>query len=150
MDEVRALVQRVSDATVTVDGEVVGSIGLGMLVLLGVGQGDGEEQVRRLSEKLYRLRIFDDADGRMNLSLADLGGAAGALCVSQFTLYGDTRRGLRPSFTEAADPGRAEELYDSFCKTLSDLGVGVERGRFGARMVVGLTNEGPVTLMVEA
>jgi D-aminoacyl-tRNA deacylase len=145
----RALVQRVSQASVSIDGETVGSIGTGLVVLLGVGAGDGEQQASKLADKVSRLRLFDDDRGRMNLSLIDLGAAAGALCVSQFTLYGDTRRGLRPSFTGAAEPGTAERLYDFFCSRLEQCGVVVETGRFGARMSVALTNEGPVTLLLE-
>jgi D-tyrosyl-tRNA(Tyr) deacylase len=145
----RALVQRVSQASVTVDDEVVGQIGPGLVVLLGVAQSDGQDNVRRLAEKVAALRVFDDDDGRMGRSLLDLGEQAGALCISQFTLYGDVRRGLRPSFTEAAEPSRAEELYERFCRNLAELGVSVETGRFGARMSVDLTNEGPVTLLVE-
>jgi D-aminoacyl-tRNA deacylase len=144
----RALIQRVSSASVTVDGEVVGEIGEGLVVLLGVGAEDGPEQVRRLADKLSRLRVFDGEDGRMDRSLLDLG--AGALCISQFTLYGDTRRGLRPSFTAAAAPDRVKRLYDEFCLELDARGVHVERGRFGARMSVALVNEGPVTLLLEA
>jgi D-aminoacyl-tRNA deacylase len=144
----RALVQRVSSASVRVDAEVVGEIGEGLVVLLGVGQGDGSEQVRKLAGKIAKLRIFDGEAGRMDRSLIDLG--AEALCVSQFTLYGDTRRGLRPSFTEAAEPALAERLYGEFCDELGSHGVRVERGRFGARMSVALVNEGPVTLVVEA
>jgi D-aminoacyl-tRNA deacylase len=144
---VRALVQRVSSASVTVDGEVVGEIGQGLVVLIGVGAEDGSQAARKLADKLARLRVFDVA-GRMDRSLVDLG--ASALCISQFTLYGDTRRGLRPSFTEAAEPELAERLYDELCRELEARGVHVERGRFGARMSVALVNEGPVTLMLEA
>jgi D-aminoacyl-tRNA deacylase len=143
----RALIQRVSSASVAVDGEVVGEIGEGLVVLLGVGEEDGSEEARKLADKLSRLRVFDGDDGRMDRSLLDLG--AGALCISQFTLYGDTRRGLRPSFTAAADPERAERIYEEFCGELEARGVHVERGRFGARMSVALVNEGPVTLMLE-
>jgi D-aminoacyl-tRNA deacylase len=146
---VRALVQRVSEASVTVDGQLVGSIGLGLAVLLGVGREDTEREVGRLADKLARLRVFDDAQGLMNVSLADLGERAAALCVSQFTLYGDVRRGLRPSFTEAAEPERAERLYEAFCDELRARGTRVESGRFGARMTVRLANEGPVTLLLE-
>jgi D-tyrosyl-tRNA(Tyr) deacylase len=146
----RALVQRVSEASVSVDGVTVGAIGTGLLVLLGVGSGDGEAQVSKLADKVARLRLFDDDQGRMNLSMVDLGDRAAALCVSQFTLYGDTRRGLRPSFTGAAEPAEAERLYDLFCRRLEASGVAVQSGRFGARMSVALTNEGPVTLMLEA
>jgi D-tyrosyl-tRNA(Tyr) deacylase len=145
----RALVQRVSQASVAIDGEVVGEIGAGLLVLLGVARSDEAGNAKRLAEKVAALRVFDDDEGRMGRSLLDLGEHAGALCISQFTLYGDVRRGLRPSFTEAAEPPVAEELYEQFCRDLSTQGVRVERGRFGARMSVGLTNEGPVTLLVE-
>jgi D-tyrosyl-tRNA(Tyr) deacylase len=145
----RALVQRVSEASVSVDGEVVGSIGPGLVVLLGVGREDGEPEAARLADKLARLRVFDDEQGRMNVSLADLGDGAAVLCISQFTLYGDVRRGLRPSFTGAAEPERAERLYEAFCDALRARGTRVESGRFGARMSVRLTNEGPVTLLVE-
>jgi D-aminoacyl-tRNA deacylase len=144
---VRALIQRVSSASVNVDGEVTGEIGEGLVVLLGVGEEDDSEQARKLADKLARLRVFDDGRGRMDRSLVDLGAAA--LCISQFTLYGDTRRGLRPSFTAAAEPERAERLYDEFCRELTARGVHVERGRFGARMSVALVNEGPVTLLLE-
>jgi D-tyrosyl-tRNA(Tyr) deacylase len=144
---VRALIQRVSSASVTVDGQVVGEIGEGLVVLLGVGEGDGSAEAGKLAGKLARLRVFD-ADGRMDRSLLDLG--ADALCISQFTLYGDTRRGLRPSFIAAAEPEQAERLYEEFCAALEEEGVRVERGRFGARMSVSLVNEGPVTLMLEA
>jgi D-tyrosyl-tRNA(Tyr) deacylase len=132
---------------VAVDGEVVGEIGEGLVVLLGVGVDDGSEEARKLADKLSRLRVFDGDAGRMDRSLLDLG--ASALCISQFTLYGDTRRGLRPSFTAAADPERAERIYEEFCRELEARGVHVERGRFGARMSVALVNEGPVTLMLE-
>jgi D-tyrosyl-tRNA(Tyr) deacylase len=144
----RALIQRVSAARVTVDGETLGRIGAGLVVLLGVGEGDGDEQAAKLAAKVARLRVFDDGEGRMDRSLLDVGGDA--LCISQFTLYGDTRRGLRPSFTGAADPERGERLYDGFCRALEACGVPVRRGRFGARMAVELVNEGPVTLLLEA
>jgi D-tyrosyl-tRNA(Tyr) deacylase len=131
-----------------VDGDVVGRIGTGLVVLLGVGHADEDEQAGRLADKVSRLRVFDDEQGRMDRSLLDVGGAA--LCVSQFTLYGDTRRGLRPSFTDAAEPARAKRLYEVFCERLRARGVPVETGRFGARMAVGLENQGPVTLLLEA
>ena len=133
----------------TVDGETLGRIGTGLVVLLGVGEGDADAQAAKLAGKVAKLRVFDGGDdGRMDRSLLDVGGAA--LCISQFTLYGDTRRGLRPSFTEAADPESGERLYGSFCRELEARGVPVSRGRFGARMAVELVNEGPVTLLVEA
>jgi D-tyrosyl-tRNA(Tyr) deacylase len=146
---VKALLQRVSEASVSVDGELVGSIGLGLVVLVGIGRQDGEAVGARLADKLVRLRVFDDEQGRMNVSLADLGDRAAILCISQFTLYGSVRRGLRPSFTDAAEPDRAEGLYEAFCRELRARGIRVESGRFGARMSVRLTNEGPVTLLVE-
>jgi len=134
-------VQRVSRAAVRVEGAEVAAIGPGLLVLLGVREGDGEEQARRLAGKVRALRVFDDAQGRMNEPL----GERELLCVSQFTLYGDTRRGNRPSWTEAAAPEIAEALYERFCAL-----AGAERGVFGARMEVELVNDGPVTLLVEA
>jgi D-tyrosyl-tRNA(Tyr) deacylase len=145
---VRALIQRVSSASVTVDGEVLGQVGQGLLVLLGVGEGDGSDEALKLAGKVARVRVFDGEDGRMDRSLLDLGAAA--LCISQFTLYGDTRRGLRPSFTAAAEPEIAERLYEEFCRALETHGVAVARGRFGARMSVASVNEGPVTLMLES
>lgn len=144
----KALIQRVSSASVSVDGEIVGSIGTGLLVLLGVGREDEDPHADRLAQKVARMRVFDGEQGRMDRSLLDVGGAA--LCVSQFTLYGDTRRGLRASFTEAAEPAAAERLYDLFCERLRGRGVPVETGRFAARMAVELTNQGPVTLLLEA
>jgi D-tyrosyl-tRNA(Tyr) deacylase len=131
-----------------VDGEVLSSIGIGLVVLLGVSKADEESQAERLAAKVAQLRVFEGERGRMDQSLLDVGGAA--LCVSQFTLYGDTRKGLRPSFTEAAEAGPAERLYDLFCERLGGLGVPVETGRFGAMMQVSLDNEGPVTLLLEA
>jgi D-tyrosyl-tRNA(Tyr) deacylase len=132
-----------------IDDEVVGAIGPGLVVLIGVSRSDGQENARRLAEKVAALRVFDDEEGRMGRSLLELGEGAGALCISQFTLYGDVRRGLRPSFTDAAEPPVAEDLYELFCRNLSEQGIRVETGRFGARMSVGLTNEGPVTLLLE-
>lgn len=139
----RALVQRVSEAAVSVEGEEVARIGPGLLVLLGVRGGDGPEQADRIAAKLKRLRIFEDAEGRMNLSVDDVGGEV--LCVSQFTLYGDARKGNRPSFVEAAAPEVAEPLYERVREAL-----GARGGRFGARMRVSLVNEGPVTIMLDA
>jgi D-tyrosyl-tRNA(Tyr) deacylase len=137
---VKALVQRVSQAAVDVEGDRVAQIGPGMLILLGVGLRDGEEEADRLADKVRRLRIFDDAEGRMNEPL----GEREVLCVSQFTLYGDARRGNRPSYVEAARPEEAEPLYDRFCERL-----GAKKGVFGACMGVALINDGPVTLMLE-
>ncbi|MQA74978.1 MAG: D-tyrosyl-tRNA(Tyr) deacylase [Solirubrobacterales bacterium] len=137
----RALVQRVSRAAVTVDGKRVAAIGPGLLVLLGVRDGDTEAQADRLADKVRALRVFDDADGRMNEPL----GERERLCVSQFTLYADTRRGNRPSYGEAARAELAETLYERFCERLD-----AERGAFGARMRVELVNDGPVTLLLEA
>jgi D-tyrosyl-tRNA(Tyr) deacylase len=136
----RALVQRVSQAAVDVEGERVAQIGPGMLVLLGVGAGDGEEEADRLADKVRALRIFDDAEGRMNEPL----GEREILCVSQFTLYGDARKGNRPSYVQAARPELAEPLYDRFCEWLA-----AKKGVFGACMGVALVNDGPVTLMLE-
>lgn len=136
----RALVQRVSQAAVDVDGERVARIGPGMLVLLGVSREDTEADADRLAEKLRALRVFDDAEGRMNEPLGD----REILCVSQFTLYGDTRKGTRPSYVEAAPAELAEPLYDRFCER-----VGAKKGVFGACMGVALVNDGPVTVMLE-
>lgn len=136
----RALVQRVSQAAVDVEGERVAEIGPGMLVLLGVGREDGEAEADRLADKVRALRIFDDAEGRMNEPL----GEREVLCVSQFTLYGETRRGNRPSYGAAAPGEQAEPLYERFCKR-----IGAKQGVFGACMGVALINDGPVTLMLE-
>ncbi len=137
----RALVQRVSQAAVDVEGERIAQIGPGMLVLLGVSREDTKAEVDRLAEKVRALRIFDDADGRMNEPLGD----REILCVSQFTLYGDARKGNRPSYAEAARPEVAEPLYERVCDALD-----AQRGIFGARMEVELVNDGPVTLLVES
>ena len=137
----RALVQRVASAAVSVGGERIAAIGPGMLVLLGVAEGDGHAEAERLAAKLLKLRIFEDAEGRTNDAL----GERGILCVSQFTLLADVSRGNRPSFTGAAAPELAEELYERVCELL-----GAERGAFGARMAVELVNDGPFTLLVEA
>jgi D-tyrosyl-tRNA(Tyr) deacylase len=136
----RALVQRVERAAVRVDGAEVASIGPGLLVLLGITHADGEAQADRLADKVRALRVFADADGRMNDPLGD----RGVLCVSQFTLYGDARKGNRPSYVAAARPEHAEPLYERFCERL-----GARRGVFGARMAVELVNDGPVTLLLE-
>jgi D-tyrosyl-tRNA(Tyr) deacylase len=137
---VRALVQRVSRAAVDVEGERVAQIGPGLLVLLGVGVGDGEQEADRLADKVRALRVFDDAEGRTNEPLGD----REVLCVSQFTLYGDTRKGNRPGYVRAARPEVAEPLYERFCARL-----GARKGVFGACMGVALVNDGPVTVMLE-
>jgi D-tyrosyl-tRNA(Tyr) deacylase len=145
----RAVVQRVSEASVTVSGERVGEIGGGLLVLLGVAPDDGEEQLRWMAAKLANLRIFSDEQGKMNHSVLDLG--LGMLVVSQFTLYGDCRKGRRPNFMGAAPGPVAEPLVDRFCTELARIGVAqVEQGRFGADMDVALHNDGPVTLVVDS
>ena len=143
----RAVVQRVSRARVVVGGETVGQIGHGLLVLLGVAAGDGEEEAERLAGKVARLRIFDDAEGRFDRSVLDEAG--GVLAVSQFTLIAESRKGTRPDFSKAAKPAVAEPVYDRFCQAFRDLGVPVEAGVFGARMEVELVNDGPVTIVLE-
>ena len=143
----RALIQRVTSGKVTVDGRTVGEIAAGLVILLGVGQGDGDEQARFLAEKIATLRIFGDDQGKFNRSLLDVGGAA--LVVSQFTLYADTRKGRRPSFTDAALPDVAAPLVERFAGFLRDLGVPTQTGEFGAHMLVELANDGPVTLWLE-
>jgi D-tyrosyl-tRNA(Tyr) deacylase len=145
---VRALVQRVTEARVRVDGAVVGEIAAGLCVLVGVTHADDEAAARRLAEKVWRLRVFADGDAPMQRSLADTTRAA--LVVSQFTLYGDTRRGRRPSWTAAAPPAVAEPLIDAFTATLRALGGDVATGQFGAHMAVELSNDGPVTLLLES
>ena len=139
--------QRVTEARVRVDGEMVGEIGPGLCVLLGVTHADDEAVARKIAEKLWHLRIFDDADGVMNHSVAEAGGQI--LVVSQFTLYGDTRKGRRPSWVAAAAPEQAEPLVEAVAAALTDLGAHVETGRFRADMAVELVNDGPVTLLVE-
>jgi D-tyrosyl-tRNA(Tyr) deacylase len=143
----RACVQRVSQAQVSVAGEICGQIGSGLLVLLGVAAGDTSEDARSLAEKIVTLRIFDDADGKMNLALGDVGGAL--LAVSQFTLLGDSRKGRRPSYVDAAPPELAEALYLEFVAAVRKLGVEVATGKFRHHMEVSLTNDGPVTLLLD-
>lgn len=145
----RALVQRVTGARVRVGGEVVGEIGPGLCVLVGVTHDDTEAAAARLAEKVWHLRLFDDDTGVMNLPVAAITSGE-ALVVSQFTLYGDTRRGRRPSWTAAAPPGQAEPLVEAFVAALRGLGATVATGRFGAHMSVELVNDGPVTLMIES
>jgi D-tyrosyl-tRNA(Tyr) deacylase len=144
----RAVVQRVSRARVVIDGEAVGEIGRGLLVLLGVTHTDTAEAAAWLADKVVGLRLFNDADGKMNLSVADVGG--GVLVVSQFTLYGDCRKGRRPSFIDAARPEVAVPLYEAFVGAVKALGVPAATGRFGAMMQVELVNDGPVTLIVDS
>jgi D-tyrosyl-tRNA(Tyr) deacylase len=143
----KAVVQRVTRASVAVDGDVAGAIGRGLLVLLGVAQADDVDDARRLAQKTAEMRIFEDAEGRFNLSLLDISGEA--LVVSQFTLLADTRRGRRPSFTDAAPPEEAESLVREFEEALRGLGVSVASGRFGAHMQVELANDGPVTIILD-
>lgn len=144
----RAVVQRVSRAQVTVNGEITGQIGLGLVVLLGVGGEDSETDAIYLAEKISGLRVFEDEQGKMNLSLRDVGG--GVLAVSQFTLYGDVRRGKRPSFDAAAPPEKARALYDFFVKQIRAAGLPCETGRFQEMMKVELSNEGPVTILLDS
>src|SRR3954464_8344534 len=143
----RACLQRVSEAHVTVDGTETGRIGRGLVVLLGIGPNDGDAEVRWLAEKIVGLRVFEDEAGKMNRSLAEVGG--GMLVVSQFTLYGDCRRGRRPSFTGAAPPELAERLYDAFVAAVGRAGGHVATGRFREHMLVSLVNDGPVTLWID-
>ncbi len=143
----KAVVQRVSQARVTVGEEVTGEIGPGLLVLLGVEQGDGPDQAAFLARKIARLRIFEDAVGKMNRSVLEAGGAV--LAVSQFTLCADTSRGNRPGFSGAAPPEVADPLYADFCARLREEGASVETGRFAAHMAVSLVNDGPVTILLE-
>jgi len=143
----RAVLQRVSRAKVTVDGEITGEIGKGILVLLGVGSGDTEAEARQLVDKILNLRIFDDEDGKMNLSLADVDGEL--LVVSQFTLYADTRKGRRPSYIGAAAPDEANQLYEYFVAEASKVVPRVATGRFQAMMDVELVNDGPVTIILD-
>jgi D-tyrosyl-tRNA(Tyr) deacylase len=142
------VVQRVREASVTVESRVVASIGAGLVVLLGIARGDGESDAERLAGRVARLRVFEDEAGRFDRSLLDVGGDA--LVVSQFTLVADTRKGNRPSFTEAALAAEAEPLYERFCVALEREGVAVKRGVFGARMAVALVNDGPVTIVLDA
>jgi D-tyrosyl-tRNA(Tyr) deacylase len=143
----RVVLQRVARASVDVDGERVSKIGLGYLLLVGIGTDDRADEIERLAEKIVNLRIFADQEGKMNLALADVGGQV--LVVSQFTLYGDVRKGRRPSWTGAAEPTIAAERVEAFARALEDRGVAVGRGIFGAHMDVELLNDGPVTLVLD-
>ncbi|HCE17013.1 MAG TPA: D-tyrosyl-tRNA(Tyr) deacylase [Anaerolinea thermolimosa] len=143
----RAVIQRVKQGSVCVQGEKVARIGHGLVILLGVGPEDTEETARELAEKIAMLRIFEDTQGKMNLSVRDVGGEA--VVVSQFTLYADTRRGRRPSFTGAAAPDKARPLVDLFARSLAELGVPTQQGVFGAEMLVEILNDGPVTIWLE-
>lgn len=144
----RAVIQRVRRAHVSVDGRVVAEIGAGMVVLLGIGKGDSDETANYLAEKTANLRIFDDAEGKMNISLAGSGGAA--LVVSQFTLYGDVRRGRRPGFERAAPPEEANRIYEKYAARLRSFGIRVETGIFQTHMLVELENDGPVTILMDS
>jgi|SRR6266567_3566995 len=144
----RAVIQRVSNAKVTVDNEITGSIGLGLLVLLGVSTSDSETDADYLAEKITGLRIFEDSEGKMNLSVTDVKGSI--LAVSQFTLYGDARKGRRPSFDSAARPEQAKKLYDYFVEKIRATGLKCETGRFQAEMKVALVNDGPVTILLDS
>ncbi len=143
----RAVIQRVRRAQVVIDGRAVGQIGPGLVVFLGVGKGDRVEDIDWMVEKIAHLRVFEKGEGRMDRSVLETGGEA--LVVSQFTLYGDVRKGRRPDFTAAAGPGEAEPLYHRFVENLRGLGVPVQCGIFGARMLVELENDGPVTILIE-
>lgn len=144
----RAVVQRVEEAAVTVHGETVGRTGGGLVVYLGVGRGDRSADCDYLAEKIAGLRIFEDEDGRMNRSVREIDGSV--LCISQFTLYGDCRKGRRPSFTAAAPPEEAAALFEEFCARLRDLGLTVSTGRFGAMMRIDQVNDGPVTILLDS
>jgi D-tyrosyl-tRNA(Tyr) deacylase len=144
----RVVIQRVRQAAVTVDEETVASIGRGLVALVGVAEGDGEEEALRLARKCAEMRIFADAEGKFNLSLLDVGGEA--LVVSQFTLLADVRRGRRPSFVGAAAPETAEPLVEAFAQAMGEAGVPTQTGRFGAMMAVELVNDGPVTIVVDS
>jgi len=144
----RAVMQRVTRGAVAVDGQTIGEIGRGLVVLLGVGRGDTAGEAGYLADKVANLRVFEDTDGKMNLSVIDTGGAV--LAVSQFTLYGDCRKGRRPGFSEACSPDEAKELYNTFVKELERLGIKVATGCFREHMTVEIINDGPVTLLLDS
>ena len=144
----RAVVQRVSEASVKVEGNIVGEIDKGLLVLLGVGEEDNDKDLEYMVDKILGLRIFGDDNGKMNLSLLDIGGEI--LVVSQFTLYGDVRKGKRPSFSTSAHPDKAEKIYNQFVERCKDKGIRTEKGIFGANMEVNLLNNGPVTILIDS
>jgi D-tyrosyl-tRNA(Tyr) deacylase len=144
----KTVIQRVKSASVDVDGLTVGKIGKGLLVLLGVGKGDGDADLAYLTSKLPDLRIFEDSSGKFNLSLKEVGGEM--LIVSQFTLYGDCRKGRRPSFTDAAEPAEARRFYEAFIQKVKEQGIPVQAGEFQAKMAVHLVNDGPVTLLLDS
>ena len=144
----RAVIQRIKESSVKVEGQIIGQTGLGLLVLLGVAQGDGPSEADYLTNKIINLRIFEDQNGKMNRSLLDAGGEM--MVVSQFTLLADCRKGRRPSFVEAAEPKLATELYEYFVEQVRSRGINVATGRFGAMMDVALVNEGPVTILLES
>ena len=144
----RAVLQRVTNAEVKVDGEIIGSIGKGILIFLGVSDDDTEKDLQYIADKMINLRIFEDENGKMNLSVHDIQGEI--LIVSQFTLYGDCRKGRRPSFDKAGKPDFANEMYEKFIKYCSDSGLKTEHGEFGADMKVSLLNDGPVTIMLDS
>lgn len=144
----RAVIQRVKHASVTVENEVIGKIGHGLLILLGVGGGDSETDMKYIADKSMGLRIFSDENDKMNLSVSDVGGEI--LVVSQFTLYGDCRKGRRPNFTPAMEPVGANAMYEKFVKYLEDNGMKVQKGSFGADMKVELLNDGPVTILLDS
>ena len=143
----RIVVQRVSQARVTVEDQVIAEIGPGLVLLVGISPTDGNEQAHYLAEKIVNLRIFEDQEGKMNRSLLDVGGSA--IVVSQFTLYADTRKGRRPSFTDSAHPSIAEPLVERFAAILDELGVPTQSGEFGAHILVDIANDGPVTILLE-
>lgn len=144
----RAVVQRVSRAEVRVDDKIVGRVDKGLLIYLGVGKEDSVVDIEYMAEKVTGLRIFEDENGKMNLSVKDIGGEI--LAISQFTLYGDVRKGKRPSFTDSAAPDKGEELYNQFINNIQNMGVGVDKGIFGAHMMIDYVNDGPVTILLDS